>query len=523
MVYNVYKVIGGDFIKIATSAMIKDIDDFAENKLYVPITLLMERSGDAIANAVRSIAPIGARIMLLCGCGNNGGDGYAAALKLMNEYKLVIYDVFEKGQKSKAGIYFRAECIKNKIKIIYGIPSRQKISRTTDVVVDAIFGTGLVGDVPKEISDLSNAINRQEHVKVVAADIPIGVSADDGSVCDFALRADITVALSFPKVAMFSYPAKEYVGRVVIDSLGLDEKILEKKFSFKDHLVDFSLASSLLPKRADNSNKGSFGKALLIVGSKDYMGASALALESALRGGAGYVTFLGNDGLCDFLLTKFPEALYKRIPITDIDNVLKASESQNAILIGSGSGCTLDLFELIAAFLQISGAPLIIDADGINAISRYGSAEIFKASKREVILTPHPLEFSRLSGISIEDISANRYSVAKSFAERYGVTLLLKGAATIVTNGNTVFINGSGSSALAKAGSGDVLAGLLVSILAYKKSCVESAALAAYIHGRCGDVLSGELSSYGVTPSDVAKMPSKIMAELERGVNDGIL
>ena len=521
-VYNIHKVFGGGFIKLATSAMIRDIDSFAENELRIPVTTLMERSGKAVACAVKSIIPKGARICILCGCGNNGGDGYAAALELMDDYAVKLYDVFGKGQKSDAGKHFRQTFADKNGSIFCGLPTEESLANETDVLVDAVFGTGFLGSVPEELVSLSNFLNTCEHLKVVAVDIPLGVSSDDGAVSDFALRADVTVALSFPKVAMFSYPAKEYVGRVIIDDLGLDEACISNKFSFENVYVDFAFARSLLPKRSDNSNKGSFGKALLIVGSSEYMGASALALESALRGGAGYVSFAGDDKLCDFLLTRFPEALYNRASISDTERILKISERQDSIIVGSGSGCTEEIYNLVRSLLKVSGAPIIIDADGINAISKYGSLDDLKSSRRAIILTPHPLEFSRLSGISVNDIGKNRYGVAKKFAEEFGVTLLLKGAATVVTDGRTTFINGSGSSALAKAGSGDVLAGLLASILAYKKSPVESAALAAYIHGRCGDLLANEYSSYGVTPSDIPKIATKVMAELERGEENGI-
>lgn len=502
--------------------MIKDIDNFAKTALSIPIEGLMERSGEAVARAVRKKAPKGAHVVFLAGCGNNGGDGYAAATKLMNDYRVEIYDVFSKGQKSDAGKFWLSEYINLGGSVINGLPSKNKLSDETDVLVDAIFGTGFSGNVPAEIIELSRHINTLSKLCVIAVDIPLGVSADDGTVEDFALRADLTVSLSFPKVAMFSYPAKGYVGEVAVDDIGLDIDIICKNFEFKNHFVDFNLAKELLPKREDNTNKGSFGKALLMVGSKEYMGAAFLALETALRGGTGYVTYLGDDSLCDHLLLRFPEAIYKRTSLSNVEAVISASEKQSAILVGSGSGCSIEVFEVIKALLETPGAPIVIDADGINSIARFGSRELLKQAQREVILTPHPLEFSRLSGVSVDEIGANRYSVAKSFAKEYGCVILLKGAATVITDGEETYINGAGSSALAKAGSGDVLSGLLVSILAYNKDALKSAALAAYIHARVGDVLSNEYSSYGVTPSDIPKNVAKIMAEIEKGEIDGI-
>ena len=520
ILYNINKAVGGDFIKIATSSMIKNIDDFAENHLHIPITVLMGRSGEAAASAVRNLLAPGGNIVFLCGCGNNGGDGYAAATKLISEYNVTVFDVFEKGQKSESGRYWRAEYINSGGKIVMGIPTQDYISQSVDLVVDAIFGTGFSGEVPKNLIALSNYINEEEKLKVCAIDIPLGVCADDGSVESFALRSDVTVALSFPKVAMYSYPAKEYVGEVVVDDLGIQHEAIAKKFTFNDWLIDLSLASSIIPKRYDNSNKGSFGKSLLIVGSDRFMGAAALAFEGALRGGAGYVSFLGTDELCTFLLNKFPEGIYNRTLLSDTEKILSMCERQDAVLIGCGVECNENIYKIISNLVETDGAPLIIDADGINSISKFGSSNILKRAKRKIILTPHPLEFSRLTGLSVDYIQANRYRVAKEFAAEYGCVLLLKGAGTVITDGLNTFVNGSGSSALAKAGSGDVLAGLLVSILAYFKSPLESAALAAFIHGRAGDLLSSEFSNYGVIPSDIPQMAAKVFLELEK--NNGL-
>ena len=501
--------------------MIADIDRYAEKALGITTKILMDRSGLAVASAVRQVVPAGGRVIILCGCGNNGGDGYAAAIRLMNDYAVVVYDVIGKGQKSESGQYFMAEYKNRGGKVLVGIPPEQ-ILETVDVLVDAIFGTGFRGEAPMGLSTLSRIVNRMDNLKVVSVDVPLGICADDGSVEDYALKCDITVSLSFPKVAMFTYPAKNYLGRVIFDSIGLTEKDFFEKFDFKNHYVDVELAKELLPPRKINSNKGTFGKALLIVGSSDYMGAAALSLEGALRGGAGYVTYLGDDTLCDFLLNKFPEAIYKRLDVFDKKRVAEASEKHQAILIGSGSGNSLELYETVKRLVETKGGRLVIDADAINAVAEYGGASIFKKAKRDIIITPHPLEFSRISGYSVDYIEANRYRVAKEFAKEYKCTVLLKGAATIVSDGDDTYINSSGSSALAKAGSGDVLSGILVSLLAYSESPVKSAALAAFVHGRAGEKLGEEFSSYGVTPSDIPKMAAKILAEIENGGCNGI-
>ncbi len=267
------------------------------------------------------------------------------------------------------------------------------------------------------------------------------------------------------------------------------------------------LALSLIPKRAKNTNKGDFGRVALRVGSDKYRGAAHLALEGALRGGAGYVTFVGEPSLAEELRMKFPEAIYKA--------TLSEISPAEVLLIGCGSGTTHELFCEVAKQISLDGAPLVLDADAVNSIAKYGNADILLQKSREIIITPHPLEFSRLSGQSVEYINANRVECAKEFAKKYRVTLLLKGSDTVITDGETVYINPTGSSALAKAGSGDVLSGLLTALIAQSpKEPLAMAALAAYLHGKAGDELEREISAYSVIPSDIPRRVGQIIKNI---------
>ena len=284
---------------------------------------------------------------------------------------------------------------------------------------------------------------------------------------------------------------------------------------FTDHI----LAASLLPKRNFDSSKGSFGRAALIVGSEKYPGAAMLALESALRGGAGYVNYIGTKSLCSRLQLRSPEALYSELDYTidaERERLVSITSSANSILIGSGCESTRSLYLAVSKLLSIEGAPLVLDADAINAIAEFGDLDIIANARRRVILTPHPLEFSRLTGLSVAEIQSSRASIASSFAARCGCILVLKGAGTVTTDGEVTYVNSSGSSALAKAGSGDVLSGLLTSLLAFSNDPLRTAALAVYIHGRAGDNLSAELSDFGVTPSDLPIECARVIASLQK-------
>ena len=281
--------------------------------------------------------------------------------------------------------------------------------------------------------------------------------------------------------------------------------------------VDGAWVREHLPPRPKTANKGSFGKTLLIVGSDKYRGAAHLSLSMALRGGAGYVSYLGEPSLAGELRAIYPEAIY--YSTSDTEELLAISDTQSSVLVGSGSGVSRELYSLICRLIARDGGPVIIDADGLNSLARFAPSvkELFSTARRKVILTPHPLELSRLSGLSVEEIQSEREGVARRLALEWGVVLLLKGSGTVVTDGERTLINSSGSSALAKAGSGDVLSGLIASISAYTADALFAAGISAYLHGAAGDRLAAELTEYGVTPSDLPLSVCGILSEILNG------
>ena len=502
-------------MKLARSELITEIDNYAQNTLGISVLTLMERSGEAVAAVVRHRTPEGSRVVILAGKGNNGGDGYAAAIKLMNEYKVKVYDVFGEGQRTEEGRHFleRFKELGGTVETLALTEATKEEIRTAGCIVDAVFGTGFRGEIPDKVKELSIVISESLGAEKIAIDVPIGVDADDGSVELCAFSATATVELCFIKPGIVSYPARSFVGEIIFDDLGLPRATIREHF--KDRLryvlTDSKWAAETLPQREENSNKGSFGKLLMITGSKRYRGAGRLSLSAALRGGVGLVTYLGDESLVSDFSSEYPEAVYKSMALgdgitdSDIETVAELSAKHTATLIGSGSDNTDGLKRLTERLLSVEGGPIILDADAINALSKNaeeGRAAI-KSAKRRVILTPHPLEFARLSGLDVAYVQLNRMEVAMDFAKEHGCTLLLKGAGTLVTDGEFVYVNKSGSSALAKAGSGDVLAGLVGAFCAFIKNPNEVAALAAFFHGKAADALAKELSTFGVTPSDL--------------------
>ncbi len=515
-------------MKLALSSTISKIDKYVEEELGISLKALMQKSGEAIARTVRERVELGGSIAILAGKGNNGGDAYCAATMLADDYDIIVYDIFSEGQKSDEGKAFLELFLKSEGKIKNFEPTPEMLSaiKNADCIIDAVFGTGFHGEMPEFIRPLAITIRESVEAQKIAVDVPLGINADNGSVSDFAISVGATVELSFVKPGIISYPARSYVGEIIYDDLGLPQEKIISNFSFKYFAVDKNFAAGKLPLREANSNKGTFGKLLVIAGSKRFRGAAHLALEAALRGGVGLVTYCGDESIVTELSQKFPEVIYK--PISDITEIkddeielaVELSKSHSATLIGSGSYSTEGLLRLVLALLDTEGGPIILDADAINTLVRLGyegAQNAIKNAKRKVILTPHPLEFARIYGTDVASVQRNRLEYAEDFANKTSSTLVLKGAGTIIVNENEVYINVNGSSSLAKAGSGDVLAGLVGAFAAQDKLPLNIAsALAVYYHAIAGDVLAEELSSYGVTPSDLPREIARQIALSEK-------
>jgi NAD(P)H-hydrate epimerase len=506
-------------------SLISEIDKYAALRLGIPTRTLMARAGHAVANAVRAYCKKGSSVSVFVGKGNNGGDGYAAALELMTDYSVTVYDVFSEGQRTEEGRYFldsftamggRVQSLTLAEKQIFDI-------RSSHCVVDAVFGTGFCGELPAIAISLVDLFSSMSTAVKIAVDVPLGINADLGTLASGnAYRADATVSLGFVKRGLLSYPAKEYVGKIIYDNIGLQNDDILPHFEVNDYAIDFDLASKLLPVRPADSHKGTFGKLLIIAGSETYVGAAHLALEAALRSGVGYVTYVGDRSLCDSLVTRLPEAIYRPLSLHSdgaIDSIAELAKGQSAILIGPGLGteqraAAYDLIERLAAE---DGAPLILDADAINALGEkaHRAIALMAHSRRPIILTPHPAELTRLTGVPANVIQRMRLEISTDFAAMKRVILVLKGAGTIVTDGRRCFINTSGSSALAKAGSGDVLAGHLAALVATLGKPLEASALAVYLHGAAADTLASELSELGVIPSDLPRAIAREIRALE--------
>ena len=500
--------------------LIPEIDSAAERILCLSAYDLICHAGESVARHICERRTTGS-VLIFCGSGNNGADGYATALALSARGRTVqAVDVFGKGQKSMAG-----RRVLEDYTAALGAPLtlEQAMTRSADIAVDAMLGTGRMGELPEDGKRAVRHIGRIQ-AYTVAVDIPFGVDAEYGEVSEHALRADLTVSLSFVKRGLLSYPAKEYCGELVCETLGLDDARLLAAVEGWEIGLDDEAVRALLPPRRVTGHKGSFGHAMLMTGSKKYRGAATLATLAALRTGVGLLTLATEQTVLAGMGKKLPEVIYRETPPIDQmseaerDALLADTEGKSALLVGPGSVSSESLYTLVCALLEREGCPLILDADAINALSlhREQGLSALKNARRTVLLTPHPLEFARLTGKTVNDIQAHRLRYTEEFATEHGVALLLKGAATVIAAEGRSIINPTGSTALAKGGSGDVLSGIVTAFAAQGASPFAALAAAAYLHGAAGEHLAQDLSDYGVTPSDLPRQVAMELAALLR-------
>lgn len=462
---------------ILTNAQMREAD---KNTIAqgTPSKELMLRAGRAIAEEVITAAnTLGvADVLVVCGTGNNGGDGYVCARELANAGLNV------KVYAAEGALSPDCEREKNDYKYAYSNDIAGAI------IVDCLFGTGLSRNIEGKFKEIVSAIN-SSGAYVISADSPSGINGDNGYVLGCAVKANLTVAVQEYKLGHFLGDGIDYSGKVVKKDIGITchENACAKVYCPRD-IAEF------YPKRARNSHKGTYGTANLFVGSEKYLGAAALAVEAALKSGCGYVKLTSCAAVKSALVTRFPQVIY-----TD-----ETDFSANAVAIGSGCGVSRDLYEKIKTLLQNYGGTLVIDADGLNALSSYG-CEVLKQKKCSVIITPHVKEFSRLTGASIDEILQSPVNAAKSFSNEYNVTVLLKGAVSIIAQGDKVAINVRGNTALAKAGSGDMLTGFLCGTLARGLSPFDAAVCSAYTLGLAAEIAADERTEYCATSKDILK------------------
>lgn len=500
-------------MKACFASEMRAVDKAAEEIGGIPSIVLME---NAAAECVKALSEDfsdlkNKRIAVFCGKGNNGGDGFAIARRL---YQLgaetAVYLVCGNEFKGDAKINF--DIIKKmniNIDVVYDTENLNYIIRSNDIVVDAIYGTGIHGIVGGISYDVINEINENSKY-TLSVDVPSGINSDSGEICGICVRADRTVTFAAYKVGMFLFPAADFVGRVTVADISIPDYIIEGQ-DIKINITDDKLVRDNFPKRENNSQKGDYGKLLVIAGSEGMTGAAYLSSQSAVTAGSGLVTLAVPASLNAAMEAKTTEVM--TCPVEDIsghisfgaqEKILELLKKADAVLIGPGLGRSVDAVRITEMVLAESKVPVIVDADGINAVAK--NMDILRHSTCPVIFTPHTVEMSRLTGLDKDYIEENRIIVSREFADEYGATVILKGHHTIVTaeNGNQ-YISITGNPGLATGGSGDVLAGILASFVARGIDETMSAAMAVYIHGMAGDIAKEKYGIESVTATEIMR------------------
>jgi NAD(P)H-hydrate epimerase len=497
------------------------IDRLTIDKYGLSSAVLMERAGLAVALKVLELHR-DKRILVLCGGGNNGGDGLVAARELRN-----------RGVKVSAVILSNKNSLSNdcasqcKTALKFGVPVEFRTSLTSkdlhgSVVIDAVFGTGLARPVQGNIAKVFDLVNSSD-VPVISVDIPSGISADTGEIMGTALRADGTITFGLPKRGHFLHPGAEYSGRLFVEDIGFPSELLSSE-ALKVNIIGSQTASTLIPSRYVNSYKGDYGHVLVIAGSRGKTGAALMTARACLRSGAGLVTLAVPESLMDaFQGRVFEEMLF---PVPDNGDgmfssnalekiLLFASEKADVIAVGPGLGVNDDIIVLMRGLVLRSPVPLVIDADGINALA--GAKDIFKKAKAPIVLTPHIGEMKRLINHPIGD----RINTAVSFAKEAGANLVLKGVPTIIAEPEgSAFINTKGNAGMATAGSGDVLTGIIAAMIGQGLNPAEASALGVYLHGLAGDIGAERVGEHSLIASDIISCIPDAFKKLQGSFNE---
>ncbi|HEX2938535.1 MAG TPA: NAD(P)H-hydrate dehydratase, partial [Ruminiclostridium sp.] len=395
-------------------------------------------------------------------------------------------------------------------------------ARHAKASADAQHFTGFHGSVTDGmVISIFDAVNSSK-ATVFSLDMPSGTNADTGAVSENSICANTTIAFAAPKIGQFIFPAADCCGKVAYVGIGISESAY-KVHGDKVELLDFDIIKSKIPSREKNSNKGSYGKVLCICGSLGMAGAAYLCASGALRSGAGLITVLVPKSVYVPVASKLNECMVYPLESTEdgsishnsYEFIIKKAESASAIIVGCGLSQNPETQQLIREIVVNAKCPIILDADGINAFN--GHIDLLRTSSAELILTPHPGEMSRLCGKTIEQIQQSRLDTARSFAAENGLTLVLKGANTIIAaKDGRAFLNPTGNPGMAKGGSGDILAGMIGSFTAQGMMPIEAACCGTFLHGLAGDKAAEKLSQYGMIPTDMLMEVPQIFREMSR-------
>ena len=501
-------------MKLVTSDVMRQIDKTAIEKAGIPSIELMENAGRSLAQFISAdiaIDLVDAVFSIFCGKGNNGGDGFVVARYLfLAGYEVQLYHLgtseeFSEDSKLNYDLIKELDVPVQQIADIKDLPELLE----SDFIIDAIFGTGFSGN-PKGISsELIDYINSQPQ-EIISIDIPSGLHASDGTYEGAVIDADYTITLAQPKYGLYISPGREIAGEVSIVPIGIPDDIVDS-FKIYNNLITPEYVMMTLPERKPDGHKGTFGKLLLLAGSTGMTGASVLTAKASLRSGCGLVKIGCPQTTVPLIASSFVDATTYPLPDVakkgclakrGLGEIRKIVSEHDALVIGPGIGRHFETKELICRLLLSLEKPTVIDADALHALN--GELQILEDTQAELILTPHEKEFFNLTSIEVPKEIHARIETARKFAIEHQTILVLKGSPTLVAHydGN-VYLNQTGNNGMAVGGSGDVLSGIIGSLLAQGLEPLDSALCGVFIHGLAGDIASYELGERSMIASDM--------------------
>ena len=512
--------------RIVSAEEMRWCDETTIKKYSVPGLLLMENAGRGVVEVLKQkySALESQKILVVCGKGNNAGDGFVIARLLSSLCShvgvLLMAPPDElKGDAKKNFKILQKYAQKSHHQITFHRYSRKILSSlpTPSIIIDAIFGTGFTGSVRKPFADVIDWINRQK-VLVVAVDIPSGVNGTTGVVENCAVHADRTVTFGTIKSGLLCNQGRELAGSVSVADIGIPTSVIEDN-RLHTFLVETGDVRRVLPKRSIHAHKYSVGKVLALAGSKGLTGAAALSCTSAMRIGAGAVILGTPEQVYPILAKKLTEVMTFPLPATSegtlsllaLDGIRVKLSWADVLMIGPGLSQNLETQQLIFKLLLEYRGKILIDADGLNAVAANGISKL-RSSRAQFILTPHVGEFSRLTGISSIEVEHHRIEKAGTLAKRIGATVVLKGVPTITeSKDGTCFLNSTGNPGMATAGSGDVLSGIIAGLWAQGMPAVEAAYAGVYLHGLSGDLAVKKIGKLGLLANDLIEFLPEAM------------
>ncbi|MCD7873260.1 MAG: NAD(P)H-hydrate dehydratase [Clostridiales bacterium] len=501
-------------MRILTAEQIKNAENKAIEK-YFSESELMKRAGvRCTEKIIKYYGKIinGNKVSVICGNGKNAGDGFVIANELCKfgaKAEIVLADKMP--VISEPLLYFN-EAVRNKVKVI----DFRDAELNGKLIVDCIFGIGFHGAPNQQFSDIFSLINNSG-IPIISIDTPSGTNASVGCV-ENAVKADLTIAVSTLKYCHILPPANGYCGKTVVVNIGIPDDCYVEEYIYS---ITKSFVKSCFKPAEKNSNKGTNGTLTNICGSYRMPGAAVLCAKAALKTGVGLLRcvfpkstyYLIASHLIQPIFLPVSENENKTFSIGALNDIIDAVKSSDSAAVGCGMGCNDDTRVIVSQIIKESVSPVIIDADGINSL--VGNIDVLRDAHSRIVLTPHPGEMARLIGKSVSFVQQNRIETAKNFAKEFGVITVLKGANTVVTNGDEVFVNTTGNPGMAMGGTGDMLTGMIGSLAAQGMELFSAAKCAVYIHGLCGDITANEISQRGMTADDMLELLGALMSEFD--------